>query len=124
MSSESFEIRKSHCEKLFEVIFMSHILDLCKKASKKVHGLARVTPGIDISKRRIIIEQFSKSQFSYCPLVWMCHIRANHSKINRLHERCQRIIYSDKTSSFEALLPKDCSVSIQKRNHQLLANEM
>ena len=26
------------------------------------------------------MDAFFKSQFSYCPLVWMCHSRANHSK--------------------------------------------
>ena len=65
-----------------------------------------------------------KSQLSYCPLVWMCHSRANHSKINRLHELCLHIIYFDKTSSFEALLEKDGSATIHNRNHQLLAIEM
>ena len=55
----------------------------------------------------------------------MCHSRANHGKINRLHERCPlRIIYSDKTSLFEVLLEKDGSASIHNRNLQLLAIEM
>ena len=54
----------------------------------------------------------------------MCHSRANHSKINRIHERYPRIIYSDKTSSFEALLEKDGSATIHTRNFQLLATEM
>ena len=54
----------------------------------------------------------------------MCHSRANHSKINRLHERCLRIISSDKTSSIEALFEKDGYVSIHSRNLQLLAIEM
>ena len=54
----------------------------------------------------------------------MWHSRPNNSKINRLHERCQRIIYSDKKSSFEALLGKDSFVSIHNRNLQLLAVEM
>ena len=67
---------------------------------------------------------FFKSQFSNFPLVWMCHSRANNSKINRLHERCLRIIYSDKQSSFEELLEKDGYVSIHQRNLQVLATEM
>ena len=67
---------------------------------------------------------FFKSQFSYFPLVWMCHSRANHSKINGLGERCLRIIYFDKTSSFEALLEKEGPVSIHNRNFQLVAIEM
>lgn len=79
---------------------------------------------MNISKRRIIMNAFFKSQFSHCPLVWMCHSRANHSKINRLHERCLRIISSDKTSSIEALFEKDGYVSIHSRNLQLLAIEM
>ena len=70
------------------------------------------------------MNSFFKSQFSYCPLLWMCHTRANHSKINRIHERCLRIIYSGKTSLFQALLEKDCSVSIHNGNLQLLAIEM
>ena len=45
-------------------------------------------------------------------------------KINRLHERCLRIIYGDKQSSFEELLEKDSSVSIHERNIQILVTEM
>ena len=67
---------------------------------------------------------FFKSQFSYCPLVWMYHSRANNNKINRLHEPCLRIIYSDKQSSFQTLLEKDGSVSIHNRNLRSLATEM
>ena len=61
-----------------------------------------------------------KPKFTYCSLVWMCHRRINHSKINRKQEHCLIIIYSDETW-FEALLEKDGSVSIYNRNLQLLA---
>ena len=54
----------------------------------------------------------------------MCYNRTNKRKINRLHERCQRIIYNDKQSSFKVLLEKDSSVSIHERNVQSLATEM
>ena len=57
-------------------------------------------------------------------LLWMCHSRSNNGKINRLQERCLRIIYSDKQSSFETLLEKDGSVSVHNRNLQVLATEM
>ena len=125
-----FDISSSRNEKLLGVKFDSkltfddHISELCKKTSRKIHALSRVTPYMNISKRCILMNAFFKSQFSYCPLVWMCLSRANNSKINRLHERCLRIIYSDKQSSFEALLEKDGSVSIHNRNIQILATEM
>ena len=65
-----------------------------------------------------------KSQFSYCPLVSMYDSHVNNAKINRLHKRCLRIIYSNKLSSFETLPEKDSSVSIGNRNLQILATEM
>ena len=45
---ENLDVKNSYCEKLLGVkfnrklIFNSHISDLCKKASKKLHALARV----------------------------------------------------------------------------------
>ena len=54
----------------------------------------------------------------------MCHFRANNGKINRLRERCLRIIYSDKQSSFETLLEKDGSVSVHNQNLLILETEM
>ena len=67
---------------------------------------------------------FFKSQFSYCPLVWMYDSLTDNGKIDRLHELCFRIIYSDKLSSFETLSQKDDSVSILSRNLQILATGM
>ena len=54
----------------------------------------------------------------------MCHNRKYNNKINRLHEKCLRLIYNDKRSSFEDLLEKDNCVSIHHENLQALAIEM
>ena len=54
----------------------------------------------------------------------MRHSRTNNSKINRLHERCLRIVCNDKQSSFNELLEKDGSVSIHMRNIQIPTSEM
>ena len=54
----------------------------------------------------------------------MFHNRSWNNKINRLHERCLRIIYNDKHSNFEELLVKDNSVSIHHNNIHTLATEM
>ena len=67
---------------------------------------------------------FFDFQFSYWPLIWMCHNRINDRKINRFHERCLLITYNNKQSSFLELLEKDASVYIYRRNIQLLAIEM
>ena len=64
------------------------------------------------------------SQFNYCQLVWVCNSCTKNNKINSLHERCFRLIYNDKKSSFEELLEIDSSVSIHDRNLRTLAIEM
>ena len=106
-----------------KLTFDDHISDICRKI-EKIPALARVTPYMGIAKKRILMNAFFTSQFSYCPLVWMCHSRTNNSKINRLHERCLRIVYNDKQSSFNELLEKDGSVSIHMRKIQILATDM
>ena len=50
---------------------------------------------------------FFNLQFSYCPLKWMRQSRIIKENINRLQEKCLRIIYCDKQSSFEELLDRD-----------------
>ena len=47
-----------------------------------------------------------------------------NSKINRIHERALRIVYSDHVSSFDELFKKDRSIPIHHRNIQSLAIEL
>ena len=54
----------------------------------------------------------------------MCHNRTYNNKINRLHERCLRLIYNHKRSSFKDLLEKDSSVSLHHKNLQAPVIEM
>ena len=54
----------------------------------------------------------------------MCCNRSLNNKIDRLHERPFRIVYSDKTSDFSDLLEKDGAVSIHYQNIQELTIEM
>ena len=127
---DGFKIDKSDTEKLLGVkfdkklAFDDHISDICKKAGRKISALARVTQYMGIAKKRILMNAFFTSQFSFCLLVWMCHSCTNNSKINKLHERCLRIVCNDKQSSFNELLEKDGLVSIHMRNIQILASEM
>ena len=54
----------------------------------------------------------------------MFHSRIMNIKTNRLHERCLRLLYGDKSSSFEKLLEQDKSVLTHIKNMQILATEM
>ena len=130
LTIETQKIRNSKFEKLLgiklgsKLNFNSHIHDICQKAGQKLNVIYRITPYIDFAKRCLLVNTFFYQQFNYCQLVWMCHNGTNNNKINRLHERCLRLIYNDKKSSFKYLLEKDGSVSIHHRNLRTLAVEL
>ena len=130
MNASGFKIKNTECEKLLEIKvdcglkFENYLDGVIKKASNKINALSRVTPFMNLSKKKMLMNSFFMSQFSYCPLVWMCHSRTINNKINHLHERCLRVIYNDKISSFKELLARDRSVPIHSRNLQILATGM
>ena len=104
--------------------FEPHFSLVCKKISQKIHALARVSKFISKKKLRFIVKAFILSQFSYCPLVWMCHSRTLNNKINKLHEMALRLVYDDKQSTCEELLNIDKSITIHHRNLQVLVTEL
>ena len=124
------EIKDSEYEKLLgikvdtKLNFNKHLNDIINKASREVNALSRIVPCRSLCKKKILMNSFFNSQFSCCPLIWMFHSCIMNNKINRLHERCMRLIHEDKKSSFEELLQQDKSVSIHTRNLQIMATEM
>ena len=75
-------ISKSYCEKLLgvktdsQLSFNNHLETIIKRASQKVHVLARIALYMCISKSKLLMNVFFKGQFCYCPLVWMRHGRS------------------------------------------------
>ena len=71
----NFKIKNRDCEKFlgvkfdFELRFDLQITVLCRRASRKIQALVRVTPFMNLSKRRLLIKSFFKTQFNYCPLI-------------------------------------------------------
>ena len=123
-------IENSNSEKIIGVYFHNklnfdfRLKKLCKKASQKIHALARLSAFMSIDRRKIIMNAFIHSQFSYCPLIWMCHSKTMHTRLNKIHERSLRIVYQDNTSSFTEFLERSNSITIQDKNIQYLAIEI
>ena len=72
---------------------------ICKKVRQKLHALARISTLISQNKLIMIMRAFITSQFSYCPLLWICHSRTINNNINKLHERALRLVYNDRQST-------------------------
>ena len=45
--------------------FNEHVSDICKKASQKLHALARISTYMNMDKLRILCKSFIESQFGY-----------------------------------------------------------
>ena len=123
-------IESSNCEKLLGIFidsnftFEYHINRICRKTRQKLHALSRISKYISGDKKSLLFKSFIISQFSYSPIVWMCHDRGLNNKTNNLHEQALRTVYQDKKSSFETLLKRDKSVSIHIKNLEYLATEI
>ena len=84
--------------------FSLHVSSICKKAARQLNALARISNYLDVSARRLIYNSFVASNFNYCPLVWHFCGATNSNKIEKIQQRCLRIIYKDYESSNEKML--------------------
>ena len=104
--------------------FKSHISELCKKASQKVAALSRLSCYLHNSEKKLVLNSIIKSQFSYCPLVWIFGSRTSNNMINKLHEWSLRIILNEYSSNFNILLENNNDISNHHRNIQALLIEV
>ena len=106
------KIWESRTEKLLgktidkNLTFDDHLTNICKKASQKLSGLARISHILPFYARRMIMKAFVESQFAYCPLTLMFCSRKMNRKINFIHERALRLVYDDYNSTFAEMWKK------------------
>ena len=107
-----FDVKNSREKKLGVKIdtkfsFENHVSSLCKKASQKLHALARVINFGDLAKRKSLMKAFITAQFNYCPLIWMLHSRQLHNRINKIHKRTLKLVYKNNKLTYYDLLKLD-----------------
>ena len=113
-TKESFQIKidietvsNSKYEKLLgvkvdqELNFNEYVSSLCKKPSQKLNTLSQMASCMTFDQRRLILNSFITSHFSYSPIVWMFQSRKLNERINQIHERPLRVVYKDFNSSFQ-----------------------
>ena len=64
-----------------------------------------------------------KSQFNYCPLVWIFCSRISNNMISKVYERALRVILGDDLSTFESLLQNNKDVYNHHKDIQSLMIE-
>ena len=68
----------------------------------------------------MIFNPLIKSQFSFCPLVWMLCSKQSNNMINKILERALRIALNDHISDFETMLRNTYDITIRHRKIQTL----
>ena len=72
MNAGGFKIKNSECKKLLGINvdcglkFENYLDGVMKKSSNKINALFRVTPFLSLSKKKMLMNSFFQSQFSYC----------------------------------------------------------
>ena len=85
--------------------FKGHIKNICRKAGQKLSALLRISSHINTDKKSLLYKSMIKSQFAYCPLVWMFCFRQSNNLINKVHERALKLIHQN-NCNFKVLLEK------------------
>ena len=66
-----------------KLTFKSHIKNLCKKISQKIGALSKLSNHLDDSQKKLVLNSIVKSQFNYCPLIWMFWSRTSNKTTNK-----------------------------------------
>jgi hypothetical protein len=104
--------------------FDEHISKSVKKANSKLFVIKRGLGMLNFEKRKILLNSFVQSQFSYAPLVWMMCGKVSNKKIDQVHYNFLKILYNDYASTFEQLLDKYCEFTVHQKNIQKVLIEM
>ena len=92
-------IKNSNNKKLLEINlnnrlgFDTHVASICKRESKKLYALTRISQYMNIHKRRMTVKAFIASEFGYYPFVWMFHSRKLNSRVYKRLSRLYIFIY-------------------------------
>ena len=104
--------------------FENHVSSLCKKASNQLNALSRIQNFLGQKEKETIINSFIYSNFNYCSLVWHFCTRKAEKKVEKIQERCLKIILNDYSSSYEDLLRKSENVTMEIKRFRTLAIEV
>ena len=124
------EIVSSNEEKLLSILLDrklnsdSHITSLCKKACQKLSVLVRINHYLSPDQKILLINSEVKSQFSYCPLIWMSTSRYLNNVLNSIHQRTLRLIYNDYKLPFGRIFEHNKQKSMHQKIIESLAIEI
>ena len=85
----------------------------------------RVFTPMHLVEGLLLLNTVMMSNFQYCPLIWLLCSKASDNLVNRTTKRAMRIIYNNENEeALDALLQRDGTMTIHKKNLQKLIVEI
>ena len=82
----------------------------------------RLRNKLDTEQKLILYNSFIKSQFGYCPNIWLFHGKVANQQIDIIQKRALRAVYNDIDSNFDELRAKGNHETVHQANlKQLIA---
>ena len=109
-SYDNITIKNVSEEKILDITinnkltFKRYLKNICKKVNQIFNGLVRITKFTSSFQRKILLNSFIKSQFSYCPLISMFASKELNKMINRIHEKSLRLVLNNHHSTLDEML--------------------
>ena len=107
--------------------FNKHIANLCKKGSlptQCINVLKRLSRSMGHTKRKLIMQAFTFSNFDYCALIWHFCSESNTAKIEKIQERALRLVLDNHISDHSTLLGKAVIDPLKTKRIKTLAMEI
>ena len=104
--------------------FNLHISNICKSAANQLNALIRPKKFRNFEEKKILINSYFMANFNYCPLFWMLSNASSPKKIQNLQKRALRFLCNDYEISYEELLSKSSTSSMNVKRLRALCAEL
>lgn len=92
--------------------FDSHISNLCIKTGGQLNSLYRFNKYLSMPAKKLAINSYIYSNFSYCPLIWHCSSAKSKISIENMQKRALKLI--DDSQSLEDFKPGKSSMEVKR----------
>ena len=92
--------------------FDSHINNLCIKTGGQLNSLYRFNKYLSMPAKKLAINSYIYSNFSYCPLIWHCSSAKSKVSIENMQKRALKLI--DDSQSLEDFKPGKSSMEVKR----------
>ena len=92
--------------------FQKQLRVVCKKASNQINAVMRLCNVLETNVKQDIYRSFIKSNFNYCPIIWIVSNIKNLKKLEKIQYRALKFVFNDFQNSYEDLLVKSKNLSV------------